>query len=112
MARKMTEKSETKRLTEIYKDLPENQFAVVQGLIVQAARLRVQLNELYKDIEEHGRTEQFQQSDKVEPYERERPAAALFIKLDKNYQAVIKQLNDLTPAKKTKSKLEQLKQDG
>ena len=42
-------------------------------------------------------TELFQQSDKVEPYTRERPEAALFVKLDKNYQSVIKQLDGMIP---------------
>ena len=33
----------------------------------------------------------------MEAYSRERPEAALFIKLDKNYQAIIRQLNDMLP---------------
>lgn len=93
----MTEKSETARLRCLYEDLPENRKAVAEGLIVQAARLRVRLNELNQDIEEKGLIELFSQSEKVEPYERERPAASLFIKLDKNYQAIIKQLTDMLP---------------
>ena len=65
--------------------------------ITQAARLRVRLNELNADIEANGLIELFSQSEKTEPYERERPAASLFIKLDKNYQAIIKQLTDMLP---------------
>ena len=57
---------------------------------------------LAADIAEHGLTEQFQQSDKVEPYTRERPEAALFVKLDKNYQAIIKQLTDMLPPETVK----------
>lgn len=97
MPRPMTEHSETLRLNRIYKNLPPNKKALAQGLIVQAARLRVQLNQLYSDIEENGLTEEFRQSDKQEPYIRTRPEADLFVKLDKNYQAIIKQLNDLVP---------------
>lgn len=59
--------------------------------------MRVYLNDLNEDIKENGLTELFTQSDKVEPYDRERPAAALFLKYDKNYQAVIRQLCDLCP---------------
>ena len=111
--KKMTlEHAEIARLTEIYKDLPPNHFAVAQGLIVQAARLRVRLDRLWEDIQENGEIEKFTQSEKTDPYERERPAARLFTATDKNYQAIIKQLNELTPASKNGSKLEELMSDG
>ena len=58
-AKIVTEKSEIARLTKIYKNLPPNKFAVAQGLIVQAARLRVRLNQLWEDIQENGETERF-----------------------------------------------------
>lgn len=101
-------KAEIDRLTEIYKDLPPNQFAVAQGLIVQAARLRIRLDMLWDDILLNGETEQFTQSDKTDPYERERPSARLFTTTDKNYQSIIKQLNELTPQSRRESKLEAL----
>lgn len=111
MPRKITEKSEIERLTKIYKDLPQNSFAVAQGLIVQAARLRVRLDQLWLDIQENGETELFSQSEKTDPYERERPAARLFTATDKNYQTIIKQLNELTPPSKSGNKLEELMKD-
>ena len=107
----MTEKSEIERLNKIYQDLPPNQFEVAQGLIVQAARLRVRLDKLWKDIKKNGEVEMFSQSDKTEPYERERPAARLFTATDKNYQAIIKQLNETTLPSKKGNKLEELLSD-
>ncbi|MBP3657571.1 MAG: hypothetical protein J6K32_12890 [Clostridia bacterium] len=104
-------RKECSRLKRIYKGMPPNQYAVVQGLIVQAARLRISLDDLWKDIEEHGRTELFSQSADAEPYQRERPAAKQFALLDKNYQALMKQLTDLCPASRAKSKLEKLMHD-
>lgn len=71
-----------------------------------------QCNKLWEDIQEKGETELFSQSEKTEPYERERPSARLFTSTDKNYQAIIKQLNELTPPSKKGGKLEQLKNDG
>ena len=106
--KKTPEQAEIDRLTTIYKGLPPNQFAVAQGLIVQAARLRVRLDALWADIVENGETEKFTQSEKTDPYERERPAARLFTATDKNYQAIIKQLNELTPPSRTSGKLEGL----
>lgn len=104
-------RKEINRLKRIYKGLSKNQFAVAQGLIVQAARLRSSLDDLWKDIEQNGTTEKFSQSADAEPYQRERPAAKQFIAMDKNYQALIKQLNDICPPDAKKSKLAQLRND-
>ena len=67
----MTENSEIKRLTEIYKGLPPKQFALAQGLIAEAARLRVRLDKLWTDLMENGEVEMFSQSENTDPYERE-----------------------------------------
>lgn len=108
---KSREKKEIERLTEIYKHLPPNQFAVAEGLIAQAARLRISLDDLWKDIKKNGRTEMFSQSADAKPYQRERPAAKQFVALDKNYQAIIKQLNDICPPSAKESKLKALMKD-
>lgn len=100
MAKDITEESEIKRLRKLYKDLPPKKKALAEGLITQAARLRVRLDQLWLDIQENGETEEFTQSEKTEPYERERPAARLFTSTDKNYQSIIKQLNDMLPLEK------------
>ena len=97
---KNPEELEVERLTEIYKGLPPKQFALAQGLIVQAARLRVRLDKLWAELEEKGETEWFTQSEKTDPYERERPASRTFTATDKSYQSIIKQLNDMIPADK------------
>lgn len=98
MGKELTEQSEIRRLKRLYSKIPANKKALADGLIVQAARLRVRLNKLWLDIEENGETELFSQSEKTEPYERERPSARLFTSTDKNYQSIIKQLNDMLPA--------------
>ena len=95
---KTAEQLEVERLTELYKSLPPKQFALAQGLIIQAARLRVRLDKLWAELEEKGETEWFTQSEKTDPYERERPASRTFTATDKSYQSIIKQLNDMLPA--------------
>ena len=95
--KKTPEQLEIDRLTEIYRGLPPKQFALAQGLIIQAARLRVRLDKLWAELEEKGETEWFTQSEKTEPYERERPASRTFTATDKSYQSIIKQLNDMIP---------------
>ena len=96
MARALTEATEVKRLTKIYKGLPPKQFALAQGLIAEAARLRVRCNQLWTDLQEKGEVELFSQGDQ-DPYERERPASRIYTATNKSYQSIIKQLNDMIP---------------
>lgn len=95
---KIVEGYEIQRLRELYKELPPKKLALAEGLIIQAARLRVRLDKLWAELNEKGETEWFTQSDKTEPYERERPASRTFTATDKSYQSIIKQLNDMLPA--------------
>lgn len=97
MSKELTLNDEIERLTGIYQGLPPKQFALAQGLIIQAARLRVRLDKLWAELEEKGETEWFTQSEKTDPYERERPASRTFTATDKSYQSIIKQLNDMLP---------------
>ena len=109
--KELTEESEIRRLKRLYTKLPPKRKALADGLIVQAARLRVRLDQLNAKIDEYGLTTYFQQSDKVEGFVKESAEAALFVKMDKNYQSIMKQLTDMLPVeepKKEKSKLDEL----
>ena len=97
MAKDITEQSESRRLNRVYKELPAGKKAIAQGLIAEAARLRVLCNTLWADIEANGMVEMFTQSEGQEPYERERPAARQYLTANKNYQAIIKQLDAMVP---------------
>ncbi|HEF5705420.1 hypothetical protein P7D05_21135 [Bacillus paranthracis] len=88
---------EKNRLKRLFKDIPPNKLKLVDGLIIQAARLRVLLDEMWVDISENGDYELFSQSDRTDPYERERPVARFYNTRDQSYQRVIKQLTDLLP---------------
>lgn len=95
--REILVKKEKNRLSRLFKDIPENKKKAVQGLIIQAARLRVLLDEMWMDISENGDYELFSQSEKQAPYERKRPVAKLYNSRDGSYQKIIKQLTDLLP---------------
>jgi hypothetical protein len=95
---------EIKRLKRIYKDLPKDCLMVVEGLIVEAADLRIRLEDIRKDLDEHGYDEMFSQSDNQDPYERERPQARRYIAMNKNYQSIMKQLGDYIPKPEPKKK--------
>lgn len=95
---------EEKRLRRIYKNIGKDQKAIIDGLIQRAAYMRVALEDYEKDLDEKGYVELFSQSDKLEPYERERPVARLYNTMNKNYQSIIKQLTDLIPKQEAKIK--------
>lgn len=101
MAKKITEQGELRRLKKLYADIPENKKELVDGLLVQAARLRVSLDTLWADLNENGETETFKQGN--DAFKRERPESKIFTARDKNYQAIMKQLDALLPAKSVKS---------
>lgn len=102
-------KREVNRLNRIYKNLPEQRKNLLKGLIIEAARLRISLDDLWEDIEKNGDMELFSQSKDAKPYERERPAARLYNTRNKQYQQIIKQLDESIIEEKQKSKLDALR---
>ncbi|KAA6447580.1 hypothetical protein [Bacillus swezeyi] len=90
-------KKEISRLKKLYKEMPKDTLAVVEGLIVEAADLRVRLEDIRKDLDENGYDELFSQSEDQVPYERERPASRRYIQMNKNFQSIMKQLGDYIP---------------
>lgn len=96
-ARDALVKKEKNRLSRQFKSIPTNKKKIAEGLIIQAARLRILLNENWNDITENGDYEMFSQSPTQDPYERKRPVAELYNSRDVSYQRVIKQLTDLLP---------------
>ncbi len=90
-------KKEESRLKRIYRDIGKENKGIIEGLIQRAAYMRITLEDWEKDIMENGYIEMFSQSEKTDPYERERPVARLYNTMNKNYQSIIKQLSDLVP---------------
>lgn len=89
--------TEEKRLRKIYADMRADSLSLIDGLIQRAAYMRVTLEDYETDLDTRGYVESFTQSEKTEPYERERPVARLYNTMNKNYQSIIKQLTDLLP---------------
>ena len=58
------------------------------------------------DLRENGWTEKFQQSERLEPYDRARPIGQAYNSTNANYQKIIKQLTALLPKPDTAPKQE------
>lgn len=97
MTKEARVKKEYTRLKKVFDGLPADEAAVCEGLMVQAARLRVLLDDAWSDISEKGDVEMFTQSENAPPYERKRPVAELYNAREKNYQTAIRQLIDRMP---------------
>ena len=106
IARKRRINKEIRRLENIFKDMPEEVQEIAEGLIKQAAYMRIQLEDYIEDLETNGYVEMFTQSPKTPPYERERPVARLYATANRNYQNIMKQLADLLPKQEAKKVVE------
>src|SRR5690554_2955008 len=97
-------KKEIRRLNRIYKKISKNEKAIIEGLIRRAAYMRITLEEMEEDLSINGYTEPFTQSERLDPYDRERPVARLYNTLNKNYQTIMKQLAEFVEHEPPKPK--------
>lgn len=88
---------EKARLSKFYRKMEKAKSGIASGLIERAAFMRVQCEDLERDLLENGWTEKFQQSDKCDPYDRYRPQGQAYQTLNANYQKIIKQLDAMLP---------------
>lgn len=95
---------EINRLQPLFNDISKDQLEMADGLIVQAARLRILLDDNWRDILENGEYEKFSQSKDQRPYDRKRPIVENYDNRDRTYKEIIKQLNDLLPQQNNESK--------
>ena len=108
---KNREQIEYDRLSQLYQRIPENKRSRVEGLLWQAARLRVSLDDLWEDIKKNGNTELFKQANDGVEFPRERPESKIFATRDKSYLAIIKKLDELLPVQEKSSGFSKLKDE-
>lgn len=94
--------AEIKRLEKSFKDLPQDVAAIAEGLVREAANMRVTLEIWRTDLDTNGWVEMFQQSEKVAPYEKKRAVAEMYLNLNPNYQKIIDKLVSYLPKTSTK----------
>lgn len=97
---------EYERLKVLYKDIPANKKELVEGLLVEAARLKISLDELWEDLLTNGNTELNERGKEVE-----RVNSSIFTTRDKSYRATLKHLDSLLPAGAKQSGFSKLDED-
>jgi hypothetical protein len=92
-------KRELKRISGIFENIEEDKRTLVDSNLERLAFMRVQLEDLEQFLFENGWTAPFQQSAKVEPYDRQRPEAQIYTSLVSQYNSTLKVLLALLPEK-------------
>ena len=99
-------KQEMNRLKKLYKDFDKNKAKVLEGLISQAAFMKITLDELMEDLLKNGTTEWFEQGEQC--FKRERPEYKVYSTFIQRYSIVMKQLIDLLPEEVKKEEEDEL----
>lgn len=99
-------KQEINKFKKIYKDLEKEKVKTIEGLISDAAFLKVTLCDLKEDILENGLTELFEQGE--QSFYRERPEVKTYATFLQRYTGVMKQLIDLMPPSEKKEENDEL----
>lgn len=100
-------KQEKSRLFEIFKDIDENKLLIVNTLIDRLAWLNVSIKEIEKNIDEQGTTIEYRNSE-TQWGVKDNPNIKTHIQYTKNIAMITKQLIELVPPSKKKSKLDEL----
>ena len=87
---------ELKKLNQIVIALPEDKRKITEGLVADAAFMAEQLEKLRETISKNGWSEEYKNGEN-QFGKKSSVEADAYIKLQKSYASVIKQLTDLLP---------------
>ncbi|MBN1079222.1 hypothetical protein [Clostridium botulinum] len=99
-------KQEINRIKKLYKDFSKDKAKVLEGLMNEAAFMRICLEDLRIDLIKNGMTELFVQGD--QEFMRERPEVKVYTNFIQKYSVVMKQLIDVLPVEIKKDEADAL----
>ena len=99
-------KQEVNRIKKLYKEFPKDKVKALEGLINEAAFIKVSLEELRENLLANGFTEVFEQGE--QRFNRERPEVKIYTTFIQRYSNVMKQLIDLLPPEVKKEEADEL----
>lgn len=89
-------KKEMAKLRKLFRALPKERQKAIEGLVQEAAWMRVTLEETRYIIDQEGPLEWFEQGS--QKFKREHPATKTYNAMINRYTSVCKQLFDMVPA--------------
>ena len=93
-------KNEIAELNKIFADIPADRKKLVEGLIQNAAFMRVTLEELQQEVIENGAVIQCQSGNGFDTI-KDNPAQKAYTTMVARYTQITKQLNDMLPEQVT-----------
>lgn len=99
-------KQEINRIKKLYKDFSKDKAKVLEGLMNEAAFMKVTLEDMRKDLLKNGVTELFEQGEQC--FNRERPEVKIYTNFIQKYSTVMKQLIDVLPVEIKKEEADAL----
>lgn len=90
-------KQEIAKLNKIFADIPEDKKSLCEGLIKNAAFMFVTLEELQKEVNEHGAMMQYTSGNGFETI-KDNPAQKAYTTMISRYSGIIDQLSKLLPS--------------
>lgn len=99
-------KQEINKIKKIFKNFPKDKTKVLEGLINEAAFMKVSLEDTRADLIKKGLTELFEQGE--QSFNRERPEVKIYTTFMQRYSGVMKQLIDLLPVEVKKQESDAL----
>jgi len=99
-------KTEITRIKKLYKNLSKDKIKVLEGLLNEAAFMKITLIELRENILDEGVTELFEQG--LQTFDRKRPVVDIYSTMVNRYANVMKQLIDMFPEEPKKEELDDL----
>lgn len=106
LERKKKINQEINRIKKLYKDFPKDKAKALEGLMSEAAFMRITLEETKQNIIKNGTTELFEQGEQC--FNRERPEVKIYTTFIQRYSNVMKQLIDLLPVEIKKEEADAL----
>ena len=104
-------KQEINRVKKLYKDIAKEKAKVIEGLISEAAFMKLSLEELREDLFKNGMIEtyiQYYKDGTSQAINRERPEVKIYTTLIQRYSNVMKQLIDYMPVEEKKEEQDHL----
>lgn len=94
-------KKEVTRLKKLYKELGKDKIKFLEGIINEAAFMKITLEETRTTLLEEGMTEIFEQG--KQKFKRNNPSVDIYTTFINRYSNVMKQLIDLLPKQEKKT---------
>lgn len=96
-------KAEIRRLNGVFKSLSKDAKKLAKSLVENAAFMTITLEDLQKEINEHGVTSEYQNGENQWGTKKS-PEVEIHIAMTKNHSSVMKQLADMLPKQELKQK--------